>query len=226
MAEPLVVLVTGARKGIGRALAEHYLARGDTVVGMSREPSDLAAPGYRHYCADVCDESRVREALSEIRREFGRLDALVNNAGIAAMNHALLTPLATVDAGPRDQRGRDVPLLPRGREADAAAALRADRELREVAMPLQLEGEAIYAASKAAVVDAYPDSRPRAGRLRHHGQRGRADAREDGSGPSVPPATMDRLVARQAIPASARRGTSPTSSTSSCARRATSSLGR
>ncbi len=47
MAEPRVILVMGARKGIGRALAQHDLARCDTVVGLSREPSDLLAPALQ-----------------------------------------------------------------------------------------------------------------------------------------------------------------------------------
>ncbi len=147
-----VTLVTGARKGIGRALAERYLAQGHVVVGLSREASDLDHPRYAHHCADVADERGVAEAFGRIRREQGRLDNLLNNAGIASMNHALLTPLATV-RGIFETNVMGTFLLCR-----EGARLMAKRKVGRivnfatVATPLRLEGEAAYAASKAAVV--------------------------------------------------------------------------
>src|SRR5262245_20637875 len=152
LAEPRVILVTGARKGIGRALAEHSLKRGDTVVGMSREGSDLSAPAYRHVCSDVRDEDGVKSALAEIRRAFGRLDALINAAGVAAMNHALLTPMDTVDRILATNVAGTFLLC-----REAAKLMQRRRFGRivnfgSVATPLRLEGEAIYAASKAAVI--------------------------------------------------------------------------
>ena len=145
------ILITGARKGIGRALVEHYLARGYRVVGCSRRPSDLNAEGYRHHCLDIGQERDVRGMMAQIRGEMGGLDALVNNAGVAAMNHALLTPIETV----RQVLETNVVgtfLVSR----EAARLLRAATRgrivnLSTVAVPLDLEGEAIYAASKAAV---------------------------------------------------------------------------
>ena len=92
-----VVLISGTSRGIGRGLASHYLGRGFAVVGCSRGPCDLEAEGYRHHCLDVADEAAVRRLMADDpARPKGRLDALINNAGIAAMNHALLTPMTTV----------------------------------------------------------------------------------------------------------------------------------
>jgi 3-oxoacyl-[acyl-carrier protein] reductase len=145
-----VVLITGARKGIGRALANHYLERGYRVVGCSRQPSDLQAEGYVHHCADVSDEGAVRTLMGEVRR-LGRFSALINNAGVASMNHALLTPLDAVRKV-FDTNVVGTFLLCR----EAARLLRATPHARivnfsTVAEPLNLEGEAVYAASKAAV---------------------------------------------------------------------------
>src|SRR5690242_16335567 len=89
-----VVLITGARKGIGRALVEHYLALGHSVVGCSRKESDLVNDRYTHYCLDVADEAAVQEMFSQIAAKSGRLDVLINNAGIASMNHVLLMSTA------------------------------------------------------------------------------------------------------------------------------------
>src|SRR5687768_4873461 len=97
MTDREVVLVTGARKGIGRFLAEHFVGKGAWVEGCSREAPDWELAGYTHHQVDVADEAQVKEMLAAIRRRHGRLDVVVNNAGIASMNHSLLTPVATLD---------------------------------------------------------------------------------------------------------------------------------
>ena len=96
MAEARVILITGARKGIGRALAEHCCGRGDRVVGCSRKAVDFELEGYEHHRLDVADEAAVHELFQAVRTNHGRLDGLINNAGVASMNHVLLTPLDTV----------------------------------------------------------------------------------------------------------------------------------
>jgi 3-oxoacyl-[acyl-carrier protein] reductase len=92
----LVALVTGARKGIGRFLAEHLLQQGYRVMGCSRNPADWQAKGFTHVEADVSDEQQVKALMREIRQSCGRLDVAINNAGVASMNHMLLTPVSTV----------------------------------------------------------------------------------------------------------------------------------
>src|SRR6266576_5175611 len=95
-AENNVVLITGTRKGIGRPLVEHYLNKGCRVFGCSRSPFDGEFSNYRHYCLDVSDEPAVKKMFSEIRKLEGRLDVLINNAGVALMNHSLLIPIKTL----------------------------------------------------------------------------------------------------------------------------------
>jgi 4-hydroxy-tetrahydrodipicolinate reductase len=92
-----VTLITGTRKGIGKFLVEHYVARGHQVVGCSRSDIDWEPPGYRHFVADVIDEATAKTIFSHIRGDYGQLDNLINNAGIDSMNHTMLTPLATVE---------------------------------------------------------------------------------------------------------------------------------
>jgi 3-oxoacyl-[acyl-carrier protein] reductase len=145
------MLISGARKGIGRSLVEHYLQRGYRVVGCSRQPADWEAAGYQHYCADVREEAAVRQLVADVRNRMGGLQVLINNAGVAGMNHALLTPLISV----KEILETNVVgtfLLCR----EAARLLRLAPHARivnfsTVAVPLRLEGEAVYAASKASV---------------------------------------------------------------------------
>jgi 3-oxoacyl-[acyl-carrier protein] reductase len=152
MTEPRVVFVTGTRKGIGRYLVEHYLAQGSLVLGCSREPSDYRHERYTHFCLDVADEEKVTAMFTELARRHGRLDVLINNAGIASMNHVLLTPMSTVH---RILQTNVVGTFLFCREA--AKLMRKGRfgrivNFATVATPLKLEGEAVYAASKAAIV--------------------------------------------------------------------------
>ncbi|MCX4161852.1 MULTISPECIES: SDR family NAD(P)-dependent oxidoreductase [Paraburkholderia] len=200
MSDTPITLITGTRKGIGKYLVEHYVSLGHRVIGCSRENADWTLPGYDHMCADVADESAVRKIMSSIREKHGRLDNLINNAGIASMNHVMLTPLATVN---QILNTNVVGTFLFCREA--AKLMTKERKGRivnftTVATPLKLEGEAIYAASKAAI-----------------GSLTEVIARElapfgitvNAVGPtpietdlirSVPKSKMDRLLARQAIP--------------------------
>jgi 3-oxoacyl-[acyl-carrier protein] reductase len=151
MSQQPITLVTGARKGIGRFLVERYAARGHKVIGCSRQASDWTHENYVHVEADVVDETAVKELFARVRRDFGRVDNLLNNAGIAAMNHSLLTPLATV------RRVMDTNLAGTFLfSREAAKLMQRTRYGRivnfsTVAVPLHLEGEAAYVASKAAV---------------------------------------------------------------------------
>ena len=62
------VLITGSRKGIGRFLAENYLARGYTVIGCSRGETDLHHEQYFHYKCDVAAERDVTKLIRKIRK--------------------------------------------------------------------------------------------------------------------------------------------------------------
>jgi 3-oxoacyl-[acyl-carrier protein] reductase len=151
MYDDRVVLVTGTSRGLGRGLAEHFLANGAYVVGCSRKPSQLESPRYQHHLLDVADEDAMRAMFRHISRDLGRLDVLVNNAGIASMNLALLTTADTVDQ-----------ILTTNVTATFVACREAARLMRKgggrivnlvtVAVPLRLSGEAAYVASKAGVV--------------------------------------------------------------------------
>ena len=198
---PRRVLVTGASRGIGAALVERFLAAGDQVFGCGRTAAEGAvSKNYTHYTADVSDEHAVRDMFGDIRRRAGGLDVLVNNAGIARMNLLALTPpsdarqvVETNILGVFNCSHQAVRLM---RRSPAGRIV----NLTTVAVPLRLEGEAIYAASKAAVESLT-----------------RVTARELGPmgitcnavGPTpirtdliakVPAAKLETLVARQAIP--------------------------
>lgn len=198
--EAPVTLITGARKGIGRFLAERLLGRGERVAGISRTPSDLRRDGYLHFECDVADEKAMRGAIQGVRRGFGRLDNLVNNAGIASMNHALLTPASTVE---QVLRTNVVGAFVAARES--AKLMRQSGGGRivnftTVAVPLALEGEAAYVASKAAVESL---TRVLARELGPFG------IRVNAVGPTpvetdliraVPKEKIDALLARQVLP--------------------------
>lgn len=195
-----VTFITGASKGIGQHLAKHYVRCDHRVIGCSRKDIEWSLDGYDHYVADVTDEKAVKAIFSKVRREYGGLDHLINNAGIASMNHSLLTPMSTVE------RVLSTNVAGTFLFSREAAKLMKNRSfgrivnLTTVAVPLKLEGEAIYVASKAAVLS-----------LTHVMAREFAEfgITVNAVGPvpietdlisSVPAEKIDRLVARQAIP--------------------------
>lgn len=150
--EMKVVLITGTSKGIGKYLAEYYLMKDFFVIGCSRGESDIKNDNYQHYCLDVSDENEVKKLFGELQKDYGRLDVLINNAGVASMNHSILTPLSSV------RKIFDTNFIGTFLFSREAAKLMLKKRtgriinFATVATPLKLEGEAIYAASKAAIV--------------------------------------------------------------------------
>ncbi len=147
-----VMLITGTRKGIGKFLVEYYVDKGYKVIGCSRSPAEYSFEDYQHFCVDVADESAVKEMFVNIRRSYARLDILINNAGIASMNHLLLTPVRTA------RNILETNIMGTFLFCREAAKLMMRNgcgrivNFATVATPLKLEGEAMYAASKAAIV--------------------------------------------------------------------------
>jgi 3-oxoacyl-[acyl-carrier protein] reductase len=96
------IVVTGAGRGIGRALAQYFAASGADLSLIDLNEADLQATAalcrahpvqVRSYLADIAAESSVIAAMDQTLRDFGRLDGLVNNAGI--VRDALLLKVKT-----------------------------------------------------------------------------------------------------------------------------------
>lgn len=82
MAHSATVLVTGASSGIGQRIAEYLVQQGYTVYGTSRQPSAATVNGVALLKLDVTDEASVRACVEAVLAQAGRIDVLVNNAGV------------------------------------------------------------------------------------------------------------------------------------------------
>jgi 3-oxoacyl-[acyl-carrier protein] reductase len=199
MSASRVIVVTGTSRGIGLGLAKYYLEKGDLVCGCSRAEASITHPGYTHFQVDVSDERSVVDMVRASVRRHGRIDGLINNAGIASMNHALLSPASTARQV-FDTNFHGTFLFCR---EVAKPMVRAGRgrivNFTTVATPLRLEGESLYAASKAAV-ESFTQVLAR--------ELGATGVTVNALGPTpvqtdliknVPEAKMKALLARQAI---------------------------
>lgn len=145
------ILITGDRKGIGRYLSQYYLTKGYNVIGCSRSGSDLRDANYIHITGDVSNEGDVKKIIRIGKERFGNIEVLINNAGKASMNHSILTPTKTLNEI-FEVNFRGTFLFSR-----ECAKLMIKKKygriinFSTVAVPLNLEGEMIYASSKSAI---------------------------------------------------------------------------
>lgn len=80
--QPQVILITGASSGFGKISAQMLSEQGHIVYGTSRKPSGKTADAVKMLVADVTDTLSVRRVIEQIISEQGRIDVLINNAGI------------------------------------------------------------------------------------------------------------------------------------------------
>jgi 3-oxoacyl-[acyl-carrier protein] reductase len=146
-----VVIITGSRKGLGYHLCNFFLLQGDIVYGCSRRNTSIIHDNYTHFSLDVANEKNVVEMVRKIYKTHKKVDILINNAGSASMNHFLLTPYSTAQKLINTNfMGtflfcREVSKLMIKQKSGRIV------NYSTVAVPLNLQGELVYSASKAAV---------------------------------------------------------------------------
>ncbi|MGC9670757.1 SDR family NAD(P)-dependent oxidoreductase [Planosporangium sp. 12N6] len=147
----LVAIVTGGASGIGLATARLLASRGARVACLDLKPDDVPDPLVGIAC-DVTDDAAVRAAVDAVVTRFGRLDVVVNNAGIGAIG-------TVADAGDTEWlRVLDVNVVGMARVTRAAlphllrSPAAAVVNTCSIAATAGLPQRAVYSASKGAVL--------------------------------------------------------------------------
>lgn len=145
-----VVVVTGARKGLGRLIAGHFLDQGARVIGVSRGEATITDAKYEHHAVDVGYEGAVRALFATLARSHGTVDIVVNNAGVLTSIHAMLMPASRAEEMVRTNflGGFFV-------SREAAKLMRKGKfgriiNIGSMAATLEPIGDSVYAATKAA----------------------------------------------------------------------------
>jgi 3-oxoacyl-[acyl-carrier protein] reductase len=143
-----MIVVTGASRGLGRAICERLRAGGVEVYGLARDSSGIPAPSMN---CDVSSYEQVKAVAQAMKRDGRKIDGLVNAAGIASMNLALTTPAhVSRDLVHTNLLGTIyccqlfAPVMIRLKQGSII-------NFSTIAVALGLKGESVYAASKAGV---------------------------------------------------------------------------
>ncbi|WP_426300583.1 SDR family NAD(P)-dependent oxidoreductase [Arthrobacter sp. R-11] len=147
--EGLAALVTGGASGIGAAIADRLAAGGAKVAVLDLNPA--GSPHFAVEC-NVADDASVRAAVDAVVREFGRLDVVVNNAGIGAQGDISANSdeewLRVLDINVVGIARVSRAALPHLRKSPSAAIV----NTCSIAATAGLPQRALYSASKGAVL--------------------------------------------------------------------------
>jgi 3-oxoacyl-[acyl-carrier protein] reductase len=93
-----LTLITGSRRGVGRLMAEHILARGGRVAGFARGESTIDHPGYHHFQVDIGDPASVQQGFAQIKKVSDTVHIVINNAAVLTSQYAMIMPPAQAQA--------------------------------------------------------------------------------------------------------------------------------
>ena len=143
-----MIIVTGASRGLGQAITERLIERGEEVIGLARNTSGLNINAIE---CDVSDYASVKNASKEVKRMKKPVKAFINAAGVASMNMAVTTNESTVQkliqtnlVGTIHCCQLFAPIMLRQKQGSFI-------NFSTIAVALALKGESVYAASKAGV---------------------------------------------------------------------------
>ena len=144
----LVAAVTGGASGIGAAVSAQLTERGATVVVLDRSRPDAEGPSV---LCDITQDAQVDEAMTYIRTSFGRLDVLVNNAGIGAAGDVAANDRdewhQVLDVNVVSMARVSAAALPMLRESNAASIV----NVSSVVAVVGVRNRVLYTATKGAI---------------------------------------------------------------------------
>ncbi len=140
--------MTGASRGLGKAITERLVKKGEKVIGLSRSVKEL---GIENIECDVSDYLSVKNAVRKVKKMKTSVKAFINAAGVASMNMAVTTDESTVQKLIQTNLVGTIyccqlfaPLMLRQKHGSFI-------NFSTIAVALALKGESVYAASKAGV---------------------------------------------------------------------------
>jgi 3-oxoacyl-[acyl-carrier protein] reductase len=143
-----VIIVTGASRGLGQAITERLVERGEEVIGLARNTSGMNINAIE---CDVSNYASVKRAAKEVKRMKKPVKAFINAAGVASMNMAVTTDESTVQKLIQTNLVGTIyccqlfaPIMLRQKQGSFI-------NFSTIAVALALKGESVYAASKAGV---------------------------------------------------------------------------
>jgi 3-oxoacyl-[acyl-carrier protein] reductase len=143
-----VIVVTGASRGLGQAIAERLIEKGEDVIGLARSVRGMNIDSIE---CDVSDYTSVKNASREVKKMKKPLKAFINAAGVASMNMAVITDESTVQKLIQTNLVGTIyccqlfaPIMLRQKHGSLI-------NFSTIAVALSLKGESVYAASKAGV---------------------------------------------------------------------------
>lgn len=143
-----MIIITGASRGLGQAITERLIERGEEVIGLARNTSGLKINAIE---CDVTDYASVKNASKEVKRMKKPVKAFINAAGVASMNMAVTTDESTVQKLIQTNLVGTIyccqlfaPIMLRQKHGSFI-------NFSTIAVALALKGESVYAASKAGV---------------------------------------------------------------------------